>query len=65
VPERHKGAACLRIRMIATSNVKGVINGDRDKYQVSNGRHHFQWEGTENRLAPKIIHHNMRVAPET
>ena len=30
-------AACLRIRMIATSNVKSAMKSDKGKYPVSNG----------------------------
>ena len=38
VPEMDKTAACLKIRMIATSNVKSAMKSDKGKYPVSNGK---------------------------
>ena len=35
-------AACLKIRMIATSNVKSAMKSDKGKYPVSNGSGHQQ-----------------------
>ena len=39
VPEMDKTAACFKIRMIATSNVKSVMKSDKNKYPVSNGKY--------------------------
>jgi hypothetical protein len=38
LPEMHKTAACFKMRMIATSNVKRAMKNDYSKYPVSNGR---------------------------
>ena len=38
VPEMRKTAACFKIRMIATSNVKSALKSNKGKYPVSNGK---------------------------
>ena len=38
VPEMDKTAACFKIRMIATSNVKSAMKRDKGKYPVSNDK---------------------------
>lgn len=57
MPERHKVAACLKMRIIPVSQVKCVKRSNIDKYQGSEGSYCCKWAikhmSSENRSLQK------------